>query len=81
MAKRSVEQGPTPLQERYYRSGLNAGAVSMLKRAYAFGIERELALELEEHLTRISCRGVVAVPQLSPEHPMAAWAPKKRRGR
>lgn len=54
----------------------------MLQRAYAFGIDRALALDLEVFLTRVNCRGLDApVPRLSPEHPMAAWSAKKRRGR
>lgn len=81
MATRRGER-PTPLQERYYRAGLNAGAVLMLRRAYEYGIDRELALDLESYLTRLHCHGVqTSAPSLTPTHPMAAWATKKRRGR
>lgn len=82
MPTRRGAQRPTPLQQRYYRAGLNEGAVAMLRRAYEYGIDRDLALDLESFLTRLHCGGLqTSAPLLSPVHPMAAWATKKRRGR
>lgn len=80
MAKRAKAQRPTPLQQRYYRAGLNAGAAMAAEEA-----QRRLGVALEFFLTRLKLSGVVfSTPLLTARHPMAVWelkASKKRRGR
>lgn len=77
MPRRSKAQRPTPLQQRYYRAGLNAGAAMVVEEA-----KRELAATLDVFLARLKLRGVAfSTPLLTARHPMAVWASKKRRGR
>lgn len=82
MTTRRGVKRPSPLQERYYRAGLNKGAALAVAEAKTFGADWPLNQALDHFLTRLQCRAVwLPTPVLSERHPMATWSSKKRGGR
>lgn len=73
MTKRKATQRPSPLQQRYFRAGLNEGAARTAQTARA-ALEEALTVFLD----RLRFHGVaVEVPLLSDKHPMSVWRRKK----